>query len=189
MCRRRGAILGPMSDRRGPGHIPSVTFLCTGNAARSVIAGAALSQHLPSAVIATAGTFVVEGQPMSVRTRAALASVGLAAPEHRSRQAVEDELRGADVIVGLAQEHVEWVRRELPSLAARTGTLRRLCRDLRAGPESLADRVADLHLDLIDLEDWEEVVDPGGGETPEFERCARDIVALVPVLAAALAAP
>lgn len=168
---------------------PSIVFLCTGNAARSVIAAAALAQHLPSAAIATAGTFVVEGQPMSRRTRAALASVGLEAPLHRSRQAVEDDLRHADLIVGLAPEHVEWIRRELPALAPRTGTLRRLCRDLRAAATPLPARLAALGLDRLALEGWEEVVDPGGGETAEFERCAREIVELVPVLAVALSEP
>ncbi len=177
-----------MADRSDSASPPSVVFLCTGNAARSVIAGAALAQHLPSAVIATAGTFVVEGQPISVRTRAALASVGLSAPAHRSRQAVDHELRQADLVVGLAPEHVAWIRRELPRLADRTATLRRVCRDLHPGPVPLPARVAALGLDQIELEDWEEVVDPGGGDTPEFERCAREIVELMPVLAAALSA-
>ncbi len=171
-----------------PAPTPSIVFLCTGNAARSVIAGAALTHHLPSAVIATAGTLVIEGQPMSVRTRAALASVGLPAPEHRSRQAVEQELCHADLVVGLAPEHVAWVRREVPGVAARTGTLRRLCRDLPSGRSSLTERVFALRLEDVDLEDWEEVVDPGGGETPAFEACAREIVALIPVLAGALSA-
>src|SRR4051812_37142381 len=102
---RQGAILWPMPERSEGATSPSVVFLCTGNAARSVIAGVALAQHLPSAVIATAGTFVVEGQPISFRTRAALAAVGLPAPDHRSRQAVEHELGRADVIVALAPEH------------------------------------------------------------------------------------
>ena len=53
-----------------------MVFLCTGNAARSVMAGAALAALLPDRPVRTAGTLVVEGQPMSWRTRAALESVG-----------------------------------------------------------------------------------------------------------------
>ena len=164
-----------------------VVFLCTGNAARSVMAGAALEAHLPSVHVSTAGTLVVEGQPMSIRTRAALEAVGLAVPTHRSKQAGA-ELAHADLVVGLAPEHVAWVRRQHAALAARTATLRRLCRDLPGASGSLDERLTALALDTVVLEDWEEVVDPGGGDGPVFEACAREIVALVPQLAAALAA-
>ena len=61
-----GAVSGPL------------VFLCTGNAARSVMGGAALAAHLPDWHVSTAGTLVVEGQPMSWRTKAALDAVGLA---------------------------------------------------------------------------------------------------------------
>lgn len=160
-----------------------VVFLCTGNAARSVMAGAALAAHLPDWEVATAGTLVVEGQPMSWRTRAALESVGLTPPNHRSRQADAALLDRAALVVGLAPEHVEWVRREHPEAAARAATLRRLVRDLPASPEPLPVRVASLGLAACSLGPWEEVVDPGGGDADVFAACAREVVDLVAELA------
>ncbi len=152
-----------------------VLFLCTGNAARSVIAAAALSARRPDLRVGSAGTLAVDGQPMSWRTRAALEEIGVAPPSHRSRQCCRADLDGAALVVGLAPEHVAWVRREHPVAASRTGTLRRLCRDGDAG------------LEHVELEPWEEVADPGGGELDVFLTCARDIAGLIDQLAARLA--
>jgi protein-tyrosine-phosphatase len=163
-----------------------ILFLCTGNAARSVMAGAALAARLPDVVVETAGTLSVDGQPMSVRTRAALEGVGLAVPRHRSRQATVADLDAATLVIGLAPEHVQWVRRTHAPAAPRTATLKRLCRDLPAGPAPLAARVHALALDGADLGDWEEVVDPGGGDFDAFADCAREVVALVAELATRL---
>lgn len=161
-------------------------ILCTGNATRSVIAGAVLRNHLPDVEIATAGTLSIDGLPMSWRTRAGFDSVGIVAPNHRSRQARADDLEAATLVIGLAPEHVEWVRREHPSAAARTGTLRRLARELVADGRPLAARIADLALAEAELGAWEEVVDPGGGEVEAFTACAREVVDLVDDLAARL---
>jgi protein-tyrosine-phosphatase len=160
-----------------------IVFLCTGNAARSVMAGAALAAHLPDWHVSTAGTLVVEGQPMSWRTRAALESVGLAVPSHRSRQATDADLRHAALVIALAPEHVQWVRRTHPEAAPRTATLRRLARDLPAHDAPLAERVASLGLAEVELGDWEEVVDPGGGDADDFATCATEVVGLVADLA------
>jgi protein-tyrosine phosphatase len=160
-----------------------VVFLCTGNAARSVMGGAALAAHLPDWHVTTAGTLVVEGQPMSWRTKAALDSVGLAAPGHRSRQATESELRHAALVIALAPEHVQWVRRTHPEAASRTATLRRLARDLPDHDAPLEARVTSLDLATVELGDWEEVIDPGGGDADEFAACAAEVVELVALLA------
>jgi protein-tyrosine-phosphatase len=157
----------------------SVLFLCTGNAARSVMAGAALSARLPDVVVETAGTLTVDGQPMSWRTRNALESVGLAPPSHRSRQASPADLDRATLIIGLAPEHVQWVRRNHERAAPRTATLKRLCRELPVDDRPLSVRVAELNLGEVELEEWEEVVDPGGGEVEVFVACAHEVSALV----------
>lgn len=157
-------------------------FLCTGNAARSVMAGASLSARRPDLVVRTGGTLVVDGQPMSIRTRAAIQQVGLELPRHASRQVHPADLDTARLIVALAPEHVDWVRREHAPAAHRTATLKRLVRHLDDGP-SLQGQVERLALAEVTLGAWEEVVDPGGCDAEVFADCAREIDRLVGELA------
>jgi protein-tyrosine-phosphatase len=133
---------------------------------------------------------VVEGMPMSWRTREALAGLEIAAPGHRSRQLRHSDVDAADLVVGLAGEHVAYMRRVHPEAAPRTATLKRLARDLPAvaAQGTFAERLASLDLEAVELEPWEDVVDPAGGDLPEFEACAREIHDLLAVLAPALGA-
>jgi protein-tyrosine-phosphatase len=168
-----------------------IVFLCTGNAARSVMATIMLRARDDRHSVSGSGTHALPGHPMSVRTRTALARLGLADPTHRSAQFDETDVRRASLIVAMAPEHVEWVRRTHPDAADRTVTFKRVVQalDVQAlepAPASLLDRVRALDLAGVVVEEWEEVVDPAGGEQPEFDACAQEIDALVDQLIAVL---
>ena len=156
--------------------VPTVLTLCTGNAARSVMAGAMLRDGpLP---VVTAGTHVIEGQPMSRRTRAALESVGFSADGHRSHQVTESDIDDAVLVLAMAAEHVSYIRRRHPAAADRTVSIKRLVRDLPPGSGPLADRLAALRLDEVELGDWEDVEDPAGGEDAVYVSCAAELADL-----------
>lgn len=169
--------------------MPNLLFVCTGNAHRSVLAGAMVAAARPDWVIRTAGTLVVEGLPVSVRTEAAMDAVGVSVPGHRSVQLRSAHLTDADLVVALAIEHVAYIRRRHPEAADRTGTLRRLIRELAPPPPSLPDRVAALGLATLPLEAWEDVDDPAGQDVDAFVACAHEIRELVDGLIAVLQPP
>jgi protein-tyrosine-phosphatase len=163
-----------------------IISLCTGNAARSVMLGALLGRRRPELDVVTAGTHVIDGQPISRRTRAGLADLGLQADDHRSRQLDPADLGQADVVIGMAHEHVAWIRRHHPEATDRVVTIRALTERLTAGSDPLVSRVRNLDLASWTPEPAEDVVDPAGGEEDDYVRCARELAALTEEVAARL---
>lgn len=171
----------------GPAPDGVVVFLCTGNAARSVMAGVMLEAAGVPVRVVTAGTHVVERQPTSRRTRDALVALGLDASAHRSRQITDADLEAADLVVAMAAEHVRYVRRRHPQAAGRTATLAWLAAHLPGGAAPLATKVAALELAALDPDEQGDVEDPAGGDDEAYVGCARRLTGLVAEMAARLA--
>lgn len=173
-----------------PTILPTILFVCTGNAARSVMGAAMLRARTDRVAVAGAGTHSIPGLPMSTRTRAALAEFGLAAPEHLSCQLDAAMAENAALIAIFEPMHLKWIRREVPQVANRTASLGRIVRSVATGTlDTLATRVDDAAFADHDFETWEEVVDPAGGEIPEFVAAATQINTLIDGLMPILGEP
>jgi len=161
--------------------------LCTGNAARSVMAGFMLDVLRDGRPgdplhVVTAGTHTIDGQPMGLRTRTALARLseldGADFRRHRSRQVHGVDLVHAQLVVVMEADHVRFVRRQFPDGAAKTATIRHLCGALTPGPPSLDERVAALDLAAVELDDADDVLDPAGHEADVYAACVDELWAL-----------
>jgi len=158
--------------------------LCTGNAARSVMAGFMLDVLRDGPPgdplhVVTAGTHTIDGQPMGLRTRTALARLpelaGADFRRHRSRQVHGVDLVHAQLVVVMEADHVRFVRRQFPDAAAKTATIRHLCQRLPAAPPDLDARVAALDLEAVELDDREDVLDPAGQEADVYAACVDEL--------------
>ncbi len=140
--------------------------------------------------VGSAGTHVIEGLPMSTRTRNALNGVGHSNPEHRSHQLVTSDVADAALIVAMEPGHLKYLEREFPDARNRAALFPRIVSLLEADGGTgtdLADRVDSFDLADIAPTPEDEVVDPAGGEQPEFDASAAELDLLVDRLLAQVA--
>ncbi len=178
--------------------VSTVLLLCTANVCRSVMAQAMLSARLAArgvAVPVASAGLLGDGRPPPPEVISVMAARGIDVTGHRSRIVTADDLAAADLILGLAREHVRHAAVLRPEAWPRTFTIRELLRrGLRAGPRAPGEplghwltRAADGRgrADLLGSHPADVVADPAGGPLPGYQatadlldRLTRDLVEL-----------
>lgn len=105
----------------------TILFVCSGNYCRSPLAEGLARLRLKQAgydgqfVTRSAGTLPeYEGQPAAPLILEVLREVGAAGQFNPPHQITADEIGQADLILGIAQQHLDWIGEHYPAAAART---------------------------------------------------------------------
>ena len=139
-------------------------------------------------MVTSAGTLDLH-QPSPEEVIAAAAELGAQITAHTSHRFTAEDLAVADLIVGMAREHVREVVLAQPSVFSRTFTLPELVRrghavGRRGRLETLGDWLGRVHegrrhADLLGRSDEDDIPDPMGGPRREYRTSATLIARLV----------
>ncbi|MHB2016629.1 MAG: arsenate reductase/protein-tyrosine-phosphatase family protein [Candidatus Xenobia bacterium] len=125
-----------------------VLFVCTGNLCRSA-AAAAIFQSLATqrgveVVADSAGTAAMWDMPAHSQTVEAAAEIGIDMTGHQSKPVHNELLRPPVLILGMAEEHVVWLRSIRPDLASDIHLFRCYCERRESEPSrGIADDIVD----------------------------------------------
>lgn len=81
-----------------------------------VIAGAVAKKHGLSFEFRSAGVMASAGAPASVTAQAVAAAHGLDLSGHESRRLGPENLKWADLVLGMTYSHVDTIRRQAPDI-------------------------------------------------------------------------
>jgi protein-tyrosine-phosphatase len=163
-------------------------MVCTGNTCRSPMAAAFLSRRLDDAggkaVVSSAG-LLFDGKPATDYSLAVMADRGIDTAGHRSRKLRSDMLASADIVLGMAREHVREAVALAPDVWGRAFTLKEIVRlgeerGGRAPGEPLERWLARLHGGrrpdvLLGESAGDDVADPIGGPRRSYQRTAEEL--------------
>ncbi|HVX19841.1 MAG TPA: hypothetical protein VHB02_00665 [Acidimicrobiales bacterium] len=175
-----------------------VLFVCTGNQCRSPVAAALMARRLSSMAVdgeATSAGLLRGGVAPPPEVVAAAREAGLDLSGHRSRRLAEADVAQADLVVGMAREHVREAVMLDPAAFPKTFSLREVVR--RAGlvgsrrpADELGEWLAELHRgrrasDLLGASPDDDVLDPMGGPATGYRAMVAEVDGLVSRLATA----
>ncbi len=107
--------------------MPMILMLCSGNYCRSPMAEALLRFHLNQADldrsinVSSAGTTAnYAGQPPAPKVIEVLRELGADGSNQRPHGVEPAEIANARLLFGVAQEHVDWIKRNYPEATDRT---------------------------------------------------------------------
>jgi len=169
-----------------------ILFLCTGNLCRSPSAAWFFSRCVqeggPDGVtVSSAGILAEPGSRVPERLATEGRAVGLDLSGHDPRRVLPADLVRADLIVGMAREHVREVILKDTAFFPRAFTLRELVRRGRErgqrDGEPLGAWLARLHagrrpMDLIGDSGADDIADPMGGTSEQFRHMLAETAAL-----------
>lgn len=181
----------------------SVLVVCTANICRSPMAQAFLQRSLDAAgvraEVSSAGTsgMVDWGLPAAPEAVQVMAEMGLDIAGHASRALTAEQMASADLVIGMAREHLRDAAVMAPDALPRLVTLKELVR--RAGTagapgvgEGLGPWVERLTADrplgeLLGDSPVDDIDDPFGLPLVEFRRTGTEIAGLTDRIAGSLA--
>jgi protein-tyrosine phosphatase len=172
--------------------VSTVLVICTGNICRSPTAAALLQRRLGKleepVEVSSAGILHL-GQPVPDEMIAAGAALHVDLIHHRGHRVSASEARTADLVIGMAREHVREIALLEPSAWPKTFTLKELIRrGYQVGPrqplEPIGRWLAAVHdgrrtADLLGSSSDDDVEDPFGGSPQDYRDTAMLLAALV----------